>query len=92
MQRLKCAQAYLTHAPTPSGFLNLLTPYRKLPGGHYFRPHPLLGFALQSFAPYVQPYAVSDACALMTLENDPDTTTTEMQRLQTKAQNQCKPE
>jgi hypothetical protein len=31
-------------------------------------PDALLGFALQSFAPPVQPYAVSSASALMTLE------------------------
>jgi hypothetical protein len=31
-------------------------------------PDPLMGFALQSFAPPVQPYAVSDACALWTFQ------------------------
>ena len=30
-------------------------------------PDPLLGFTLQSFAPSVQPYAVSGAVALMSL-------------------------
>jgi hypothetical protein len=33
-----------------------------------FMPDPLMGFALQSFAPPVQPYAVSDANALMMLK------------------------
>jgi hypothetical protein len=32
-------------------------------------PDALLGFALQSFSPPVQPYAVSSASALMTLEH-----------------------
>jgi hypothetical protein len=31
-------------------------------------PDPLMGFALQSFAPLVQPYAVSGAFALLSLE------------------------
>jgi len=31
-------------------------------------PDPLLGFALQSFAPLVQPYAVSGAVALLSLK------------------------
>jgi hypothetical protein len=30
-------------------------------------PDPLMGFTLQSFAPLVQPYAVSGAVALMSL-------------------------
>jgi hypothetical protein len=38
--------------------------HRPKPGDHYFRSHPLLGFALQSFSPPAQPYAVSDASAL----------------------------
>jgi hypothetical protein len=33
-----------------------------------FMPDPLMGFALQSFAPPAQPYAVSGAAALLTLE------------------------
>ena len=32
-------------------------------------PDPLLGFALQSFAPLVQPSAVSSACALLTFRD-----------------------
>jgi hypothetical protein len=34
-------------------------------------PDPLMGFALQSFPPLVQPYTVSDVSALMTLEQLP---------------------
>jgi hypothetical protein len=37
-----------------------------------FMPDPLMGFALQSFAPPVQPYAVSDAHALLSLERSSD--------------------
>jgi hypothetical protein len=33
-----------------------------------FMPDPLMGFTLQSFAPPVQPYAVSSAVALLSLE------------------------
>jgi hypothetical protein len=35
-------------------------------------PDPLMGFALQSFAPLVQPYAVSSAVALLSLERASD--------------------
>lgn len=39
-----------------------------VPAGHYFRPDPLLGFALQSFVPLTQPCAVSGADTLLSLE------------------------
>jgi hypothetical protein len=61
---IQSAQACLTYAPTPSGFRNLMALHRPKPGDHYFRSHPLLGFALQSFSPPAQPHAVSDADAL----------------------------
>jgi hypothetical protein len=32
-------------------------------------PDPLMGFALQSFPPLVQPFAVSDACAFLTFRD-----------------------
>jgi hypothetical protein len=35
-------------------------------------PDPLMGFALQSFAPPVQPYAVSGVHALLSLERSSD--------------------
>jgi hypothetical protein len=35
-------------------------------------PDPLVGFTLQSFAPPVQPYAVSGAVALLSLESNFD--------------------
>jgi hypothetical protein len=60
---------------TPSGFLNLLTLHSCRACRPYFRPDPLLGFSLQSFAPHPQPYAVSGACTLMSL-NAPNTTRT----------------
>jgi hypothetical protein len=37
----------------------------------YFRADPLVGFSLQSFVPLAQPYAVSSACALLSLANSP---------------------
>jgi hypothetical protein len=52
---------------TPSGFLNLLTLHSCRACRTYFRPDPLLGFSLQSFAPRPQPYTVSGASALMSL-------------------------
>jgi hypothetical protein len=52
---------------TPSGFLNLLTLHSCRACRPYFRPDPLLGFSLQSFAPHPQPYAVSGASTLMSL-------------------------
>jgi hypothetical protein len=52
---------------TPTGFLNLWTLHRFRVCWPYFRPGPLLGFALQSFVPHTQPYAVSDAHTLMSL-------------------------
>ena len=55
-----------TRPPTPSGFLNLLAPHRPNASRSCFIPAPLMGFALQSLVPPVQPFAVSSAAPLLT--------------------------
>lgn len=55
-----------TRPPTPSGYLNLLTLHRPSASRPCFMPAPLMGFALQSFVPPVQPFAVSSAVPLLT--------------------------
>jgi len=56
---------------TPSGFLNLLALHSCRACRPYFRPDPLMGFSLQSFAPRPQPYTVSGASTLMSLDLRP---------------------
>jgi hypothetical protein len=81
-----------TRPPTPSGFLNLLALHRPRASRPCFMPAPLLGFALQSFAPPVQPFAVSSAAPLLTfhrLAATPQTTRQQMPKPEGPGQRQA---
>jgi hypothetical protein len=62
-------RAFHTRSPAPSGFLNLMTPSSApVPGGLVSCHIRSWGCTLQSFVPPVQPYAVSGAAPLLSLD------------------------